>query len=132
MITYPQLANGAVSQFPVRKRRRQRTVINRAADGSSIRLADPAGEVTEWLLEYSELSDDELTILQQFFASAEGALNGFTFLDPTANLLAWSEQLTNAVWQRGPLLSAAAGAGLWHLVNSGGGAQAISQTISAP
>lgn len=132
MIAYPQLANGVISQYPVRKRRRQRTVINRAADGRSIRLADPTGESTEWLLVYSELSDDELTVLQQFFVSAEGALNGFTFLDPTANLLAWSEELTNAVWQRGPFLSATAGTGLWTVSNSGGGPQSISQTISAP
>ncbi len=132
MIAYPQLANGAVTQYPSRKVRRQRTVVNRAADGSSIRLADPAGETTEWLLQYSELSDDELAVLTKFFISAEGALNGFTFLDPAANLLAWSEELNNAVWQKGPLLSAAAGTGSWGLSNSGAGPQQISQTISAP
>ena len=88
MITYPQLANGVVSHYPVRKRRHQRTVVNRAADGSSIRLADPVGESTEWFLQYSDLSDDEIAVLKQFFVSAEGVLNGFTFLDPAANLLA--------------------------------------------
>jgi hypothetical protein len=132
MIAYPQLASGIVTQYPLRKTKRQRTVINRAADGSSIRLADPTAEVTEWLLQYAELSDDELAVLQQFFQSAGGALNGFTFLDPSANLLAWSEDLTNAVWQKGPFLSAEAGTGFWHLSNSGGGPQVISQTISAP
>jgi hypothetical protein len=132
MIAYPQLANGAVSQYPLRKTRRQRTVVNRAADGSSIRLADPTAEVGEWLLRYAELSDDELAALQQFFISAGGSLNGFTFLDPSANLLAWSEDLTNAVWQKGPFLSATAGTGFWNLSNAGGGPQALSQTISGP
>jgi hypothetical protein len=132
MIAYPQLANGAVSQYPLRKTRRQRTVVNRAADSRSIRLADPAAEVTEWLLQYADLSDDELAMLQQFFISAGGSLNGFTFLDPSANLLAWSEDLTNAVWQKGSFLSATAGTGLWHLSNAGGGPQDLSQTISAP
>jgi hypothetical protein len=42
-------------------------------------------------LSYTALSDAELAALEQFFASAQGTLNGFTFLDPAANLLAWSE-----------------------------------------
>jgi len=132
MTAYPQLANGAIGQYPVRKRRQQRTVVNRAADGSAIRLADPAGETTEWILEYSELSDDEVALLERFFTAAEGALNGFTFLDPTANLLEWSEELTDAAWERGPFLGAAPGSGYWTLSNSGAGPQSISQTISAP
>ena len=58
MLAYPQLGSGALSQFPVQKDRRARTVVNRAADGSTIKLADPAGGGTEWLLTYAELSDD--------------------------------------------------------------------------
>ena len=106
MATYPQLETGALTQFPIRKRRRARTVTNAAADGSSIKLADPAGEVTEWRLDYAELTDAEAAALQQFFEAAEGMLNGFTFLDPTANLLAWSGKLDEEVWERDPLLSA--------------------------
>jgi hypothetical protein len=85
------------------------------------------------------LSDDEISALQQFFAAAEGALNGFTFLDPTSNLLAWSDHLDNAVWIPGPLLSVttgiadpAGGTNAWHVSNPGGGAQSLAQTISAP
>jgi hypothetical protein len=139
MLVYPQLGTGALSQFPVRKRRRLRTVTNTAADGSSIKLADPAAEITEWQLEYAELTDDEVAALQQFFAAAEGTLNGFTFLDPTANLLAWSDKLDEAVWERAPLLSVAGGiadpAGgtkAWRLDNSGSAAQTITQTLAAP
>jgi hypothetical protein len=105
MPVYPQLGSGALSQFPVQKVRRARTVVNRAADGSTIKLADPAAEVTEWLLSYSDLSDEEVRALQSFFGAVEGTLNGFTFLDPTGNLLAWSGQLDNAAWQTEPLLS---------------------------
>lgn len=139
MLTYPQLATGAMSQFPVRKQRRLRTVTNTAADGSSIKLADPGAEITEWQLEYAELTDDEVAALQQFFAAAEGTLNGFTFLDPTANLLAWSGKLDEAVWQRAPLLSITSGFAdpgggtkAWRLSNSGGAAQTITQTLEAP
>src|SRR5580658_6320488 len=136
---YPQLTTGAYSQFPLRKQRRTRTVTNMAADGSSIKLADPNGALTEWQLRYEGLSDTELSNLQQFFAAAEGSLNGFTFLDPAGNLLAWSEDLTNAVWKAGPFLASAAGvtdpfgeSRAFHLTNSGEGAQSITQTLNVP
>jgi Conserved hypothetical protein 2217 (DUF2460) len=124
---YPQL-----TQFPVVKRRRMRTVVNRSADGRTVRLADLPGETTEWQLQYAELSDDEAATLRNFFAAAEGTLNGFTFLDPTANLLAWSGKLDEAVWLKGPLLTVSGGPTEWHLSNTGGGAQSITQTIAGP
>jgi len=139
MLVYPQLGTGALSQFPVQKRRRLRTVVNAAADGSFVKLADPNGEYTEWSLSYAQLSDAEVSTLEQFFISAEGTLNGFTFLDPTSNLLAWSDQLNNAVWVAGPVLALtggvadpAGGANGWHVSNPGAGAQSLVQTISGP
>jgi hypothetical protein len=139
MLVYPQLTSGALAQYPIVMRRRQRTVVNALADSTSIKLADPYGEVTEWQLKYASLSDSEALALQQFFAATEGSLNVFTFLDPTANLLSWSEQLTNVVWSKDSFLSITAGvtdptggAHGWHLSNSGAGPQTISQTLSAP
>jgi hypothetical protein len=123
MLTYPQLA-----QFPIVKRARRRTVINRAADGRSVKWADPAGETTEWGLHYSELSDDEAKALQDFFLAVEGTLQEFTFLDPTANLLAWSDKLDESVWLKGPLLTVSGG----RLTNTGGGPQTLSQSIAGP
>ena len=139
MTLYPQLPSGALSQFPVQKIRRARTVVNQAADGRTIRLADPAGEVTEWVLAYTDLSDDEAAALRALFLAAEGTLNGFTFLDPAGNLLAWSDQLNNAVWQKDPFLNLTGGISdpnggtlAWQLSNSGGAAQAAGQTLAAP
>ena len=139
MLVYPQLATGALSQFPVQKRRRLRTIANTSLDGRAIKLADPGAELAEWQLAYAGLTDDEVAALQQFFEATEGTLNGFTFLDPTANLFAWSNQLDNAAWAKEPFLLAAGGiadpAGgtiAWRLTNSGGGAQNICQTLSAP
>jgi hypothetical protein len=134
MLVYPQL-----TQFPVARRRRVRTAVNRARDGSSVKLADPPGGVTEWNLSYSDLSDDEAAALQQFFESAEGTLNEFTFLDPNDNLLAHSDDLLHAGWEHGPLLTLTNGAadpcggtGAWHVENSGAAAQEFAQTLSAP
>lgn len=126
-LAYPQL-----TQFPVVKRRQMRTVVNRAADGRAVRLADPAGAVTEWQLQYTDLSDEEAAMLESFFAAAEGTLNGFTFLDPAANLLAWSGKLDEAVWLKGPVLALNSTTDGWHLSNPGGGAQSITQTLAAP
>jgi hypothetical protein len=139
MLVYPQLATGALSQFPFRKQHRKRTVVNRAADGTSIKLADQNGEITQWQLTYADLSDAELEALEQFFAAAEGSLNSFVFLDPAGNLLAWSSKLDEDVWTPGPLLSVAGGVSdpnggtdAWRLINSGSGPQNIIQTLEAP
>jgi len=139
MLVYPQLTSSALTQFPVQKRRRMRTVMNLLADRTTIKLADPQGEITEWQLDYTGLSDDEVTALQQYFAATEGCLNIFTFLDPTANLLAWSDQLDNVAWTKAPLLTITGGVAdpvgstsAWHLSNSGSGPQSISQTLQAP
>ena len=139
MLVYPQLATGALTQFPVQKRRRLRTIVNTAADGTVVKLADPGAETVEWQLNYSGLTDAELDVLLQFYAATEGSLSGFTFLDPTANLLAWSDSLNNAVWTGGPFLTKTAGIAdpvsgndAWHIENAGAGAQGLSQTVAAP
>ena len=139
MIVYPQFGTGSMAQFPIRKKQLQRTVVNAALDGSSIRLADSTGASTQWVLRYIALTDAEREILETFFETTEGSLNTFTFLDPTANLLAWSDQLSNSAWQTGPQLTLAAGmadpvGGLlaWKLSNLAAATQGISQTIQAP
>ena len=139
MPKFPQLSSGALSQFPIAKRRRVRTVVNGAADGSSVKYPDPAAETLEWQLNYSSISDDELSALQEFFLEAEGSLSAFTFLDPNGNLLSWSENLGDAVWTPDPFLAISSGVADpqggtngWHLSNSGAGAQSITQILNMP
>jgi hypothetical protein len=104
-----------------------------------IKLADPAAEVTEWVLTYTDLNLEEAGALREFFHATEGTLNGFTFLDPVGNLLAWSDQLDNAAWQIDPLLSLTAeitdprgAARAWRISNHGGAEQTVGQTLAAP
>lgn len=139
MAVFPQLGTGAFAQFPTAKRRRSRTVLNQTADCSSIRVADPAGGGIEWRLEYRGLSDAEVGNLQQFYTDMEGALNGFTFLDPIGNLLARTDELSDAVWTRGPMLNITGGIADpmgsdngWNAVNTGAGPQMLIQTLNAP
>jgi len=139
MSVYPQLISGTLSQLPLTKRLQTRTVINNLADGSSIKLADIYGGSTGWRLEYAGLTDAETASLRQFFESCEGSLNGFTFVDPAGNLLAWSEDLTHSVWQPGALLTVTGGVADplggqqgFSLANAGAAAQGISQTLNVP
>ncbi len=139
MSVFPQLLTGALAQFPITTRLNARTCINTLSDGSSIKLADPNGAGAVWQLEYTGLTDTEAAALEQFYESCEGSLNGFTFVDPAGNLLAWSEDLTNAVWQPAPLLAVSGGASdplggtnAFHLTNSGSAGQGITQTLNAP
>ena len=139
MLTYPQLPTGALAQLPAQKRRQMRTLVNTAADGTAVKLADPGAATVEWQLKYASLTDSELGALLQFFAAAEGTLNSFTFVDPTANLLAWSSDLSNAVWEAASFLSLAGantdpagGNNAWQVSNSGTAPQSLSQTLTAP
>jgi hypothetical protein len=106
---FPQLESGAMGQYPLRRVRRLRTVRNQMADGREVRLADVAATVTEWRLEAAWLTDGELERLAAFFEAVEGRLHTFTFLDPADNLLRWSEDLEESVWEKGPLVAVAGG-----------------------
>lgn len=110
MLYYPQLTTGAVSQFPVARNVKMRTVANQLPSGFAIRMADPGFQRVQWQLRYSGITDAERTAIETLFEASEGQLNTFTFLDPTANLLAWSEDWTQSVWTADPLLVVAGGA----------------------
>lgn len=97
---YPQLSSGNLLQFPLAKQLRRRIVENRLLDGSRIVQLSAEPLSRRWALSYSELSDAERTLLNQFHTAMEGRLRTFSFLDPTGNLLKWSEKLTNTVWSK--------------------------------
>jgi hypothetical protein len=139
MLYFPQLSSGATGQFPMQRQRVTRTVINQSADNYTVKLVDAAAAMTSWHISFAELTDQELAALEVLFEATEGRLNPFTFLDPTDNLLAWSEQQDQPAWQKDPLLTLAGsqpdpsgGAGAFRIVNTGGANQTIQQTINAP
>jgi len=101
---FPQLTTGSVAQYPLVRERRARCALNEAADGSQVKLADSDRDEMSWLLRFSGMTDAEWQAIEELFQSCEGSLLAFTFTDPFDNLLAWSEDLTQAVWQKGPLV----------------------------
>ena len=139
MIYFPQMATGAMGQYPLNARRIQRTIINDCPDGRRIKLADPGGASVRWQLDFQELTDGELSSIQQFFQSTEGRLNGFSLLDPTGNLIAWSEKLDQPVWLRTSALTIesnipdpAGSTRAARITNASGAALTLQQTLNAP
>ena len=139
MLAFPQLPSGAAAQYPITKHRAQRTIVNTLPDGHTLTLADPGAALTKWQLTYHTLADTEIAILEQFFATCEGQLNPFTFLDPLNNLLAWSEALEQAVWEASSLLQMTAGisdptggTAATRITNPTGADLTLQQTINAP
>jgi hypothetical protein len=139
MACFPQLSSGALGQYPIRKRNACRTIRNQCLDGRDIKLADPAASKTDWALTFQELTDGEIDAMRDFFVSMEGSLNSFSFLDPTDNLLVWSEQFDQAAWQKDALLQLTSGvadplgrSSAFHVVNTGGATQGLTQTLNVP
>jgi hypothetical protein len=107
---FPQLASGAYAQYPLEKTQVARTVKNVLADGSMIVFADPGSSRLYWQLSFAELSAVEANAIQAHFEACAGPVRAFTFIDPTDNMLAWSSDLTAAVWNRPSLVDCTAGA----------------------
>lgn len=123
---FPQLTSGALAQYPIKKTRLVRTIKNVLADGSMVLLSDPNGGHLLWQLAYTGLGTADIQALQGLFASCAGPFKGFTFIDPTENMLIWSSDLTNSAWRSGSPLQIQPG-----LADPGGGTAAFSITNSA-
>jgi hypothetical protein len=128
-----------MAQFPLKRRTIQRTIWNESADGSVIKLADPAAGALVWELALTGLSDEEIGAMQSLFEQVAGQLMPFTFLDPFDNLVQWSEDLSAAVWTRGPYLSFPAtvpgplnGSTAQAVCNGSQAIQSISQALAVP
>jgi len=139
MLYYPQLTTGAVSQFPVTRQTNMRTVANQLASGYTIRMEDIGAQKVQWQLRYSSLTDGERSSIESLFEASEGQLNTFTFLDPTDNLLMWSEDWTQGVWTADPLLQVTGGVSdpmggsdAMQLTNTAQTTQQIAQSTAGP
>lgn len=139
MLYFPQLPTGSVSHFPLSRRTSFRTVGAPSEDGHRVTSADIGGRKVQWSLSFSQLSDDEINQLVSFFNETEGRLQSFTFLDPAANLLSWSEDLNQPVWQKSSLLHIAGdirdpygSSRAVRVINSSGTQLALEQTLNIP
>lgn len=139
MLYYPQLATGASSQFPVGRALQLRTITNQMLGGDNIRAADTGAGAVRWQLQYTGLADAEWASIDQLFEAVEGRLNTFTFLDPTDNLLLWSEDWTQKAWSPDPLISMETGiqdpfggSNAMQITNSAQATQRVMQATAGP
>jgi hypothetical protein len=138
-LIFPQLSSGAMAQYPIRKQMSIRTIKNLLADGTMLVAPDRGSQRLVWTLTYLDLPVADLQAIQNHFEACGGAFRGFTFVDPTENLLTFSADLTQAIWITAPGLSVEAGladpnggTGAFVLTNAGATTQSISQTLAAP
>lgn len=139
MLVFPQLSSGANVQYPLARTEASRTVVNVLQDGSMVKFEDVSGGRTRWELRLDSLDEAERQAVEAVFLATEGELQTFTLLDPTVNLLSWSEDLSKPAWVAEPLLQVVAGSsdptggtGAWQLTNAGQASQQVSQTIAGP
>ena len=139
MLYFPQLLSGATAQYPIQKRSIKRTIVNQTPGGRVVKFSDSGAAYQEWQLAYHDLDDSDVAVFQQFIMACEGQLNGFTFLDPTGNLLAWSGAMEQPVWEASSLLQITStgiddplgGLAAARITNPTGLDLAIQQTINA-
>jgi hypothetical protein len=136
---FPQLTSGALAQYPIRKTRLVRTIKNQLPDGNMLLYADAGGSKLLWQLEYVELSSVDLQSLQSHFFNCIGPFRGFTFIDPTDNMLACSSDLTNPIWIASASLQVNANTSdpvgstaAFTLVNNSQLPQSLTQTLAVP
>jgi len=135
MTWFPQIGAGSMAQYPLQRARKWRTISNTLESGERIILPDSSAGQIDWHLSYQDLTDAEVQNLTDLFASTQGGFAAFTFIDPLANLLGWSEDLSRPDWQSGLLQkqpSVADPVGTlraWTVTNGTSGAQTLSQTL---
>lgn len=135
---FPQIGAGAMAQFPLQRKRQWRAITNVMESGELISFPDTDGGQIQWSLSYQDLTDAEVTSLTSLFAASSGGAIAFGFVDPFANLLGWSENLSQPGWQTG-LLTATGGSNdpvgtqrAWTVQNSNAAEQTLSQTLGIP
>lgn len=60
----------------------------------------PSGPLCKFGLNYPNISDAEVTTLLTFFRARRGRLQAFRFLDPGGNLIQYSEDYSQAIWNK--------------------------------
>ena len=137
-LIFPQLSSGALVQYPIRKVTTIRTIKNILADGSMLVMADPGAGQLRWTLSYAALQPTDMNALQTHFERCGGPLRGFTFLDPTDNLLIYSADLTQSPWITPALVTIEShmpdpmgGNAAFYITNGGSAAQQIVQALPA-
>ena len=82
MATFPVLKTKAVAQYPAQRTLRYQNQSLRFVDGTEQRYRDSAGPLHRWDIVLDEMDETEMTALETFFLTNQGAFATFPFTDP--------------------------------------------------
>jgi hypothetical protein len=86
--------------YPLTREVHFATRVNQMPDLTEYRATETATPLFRWDLTLEPLTDIEAATVQSFLQARGGGYESFSFLDPLDNLLQWSEDFTQAVWQK--------------------------------
>ena len=82
MAEFPRLKTGAVCQYPLGRVGRFATEVVSFGDGSEQRYRNYSGQLREWGISLSLLTENELSAIENFYWANVGATGTFEFTDP--------------------------------------------------
>ncbi|MCX6622024.1 MAG: hypothetical protein NTY38_13335 [Acidobacteria bacterium] len=89
---------------------------------------DAARSLVEWQMPLKALNGEERERIVDMWLACRGPARCFTYVDPAANLLLWSEDFARGVWSKGASIQASGQS----LVNTGQTQERIVQRLDAP
>lgn len=135
--SFPLVATRVGVQLPVQRTWKPAQELLMTPGGTWYLRTLPRGESYEWNLTFAGLMWAEAQTLRDFHHDMRGAYHCFRFCDPLRNLLAWSEDLTQAAWTvsnglavtlfANPMAGVAQGV---RIVNSGAAEALARQTVA--
>jgi hypothetical protein len=98
---FPQLnARGLRVQLPASSSQVHLTRLESQPSGPRFATAERTNPVSRWQLQYPQLTTAELGVLDAFFASQDGELGEWTWLDPSGNMCAYSDEFAQSAWEK--------------------------------
>jgi hypothetical protein len=98
--SFPLVAGTVSVQLPIQRTWTPAQAVLMTPGGDWHLRTLPTGEHVEWRLKFTGLTAAEAQRLQQFHRDMRGSYHSFRFCDPLRNLLAWSEDPTQAPWAK--------------------------------
>lgn len=132
----PQLQSKSAVQWNVTRTIVQSGSVNELADGSFLRGGVLRPLRRTWDLEYVGLTGAEFDALAEFAYMVNKVEEGFVFVDPMANMLRQSEDLTEAAWIRSAFCDVTAigvgdhGMAVHEVASQSAGVESLSQDVN--
>jgi hypothetical protein len=113
MTTFPQLSTGAVAQYPLSRGTSYDIDIVRFLDGSQQRCLVRGKKLRRWLISLSQLNENELASVEQFFDAVQGNAGLFTFTDPVSGEAVQNCRISNPSILTQYVAVGSGSAGIW-------------------